>query len=149
MSSLAARIQADTISAMKSGDKHKLETLRGLQSDLKYRRIELGADLSDAEVIGVLRHAAKRRREAIEAFNHGGRADLAGKEATELAVISAYLPADMSDADLDSLVREAIAQSGVASVQDLGKVMAVVMPKIQGRADGKRVSARVRDLLPK
>lgn len=149
MSSLAARIQADTISAMKSGDKHKLETLRGLQSDLKYRRIELGAELSDAEVIGVLRHAAKRRREAIEAFTHGGRADLAGKETTELEVISAYLPADMPDAELDGLVRDAIAQIGAASMQDLGKVMAAVMPKVQGRADGKRVNARVRELLQK
>lgn len=149
MSSLAARIQADTISAMKSGDKHKVETLRGLQSDLKYRRIETGVDLSDADVVGVLRHAAKKRREAIEQFNQGGRRDLADKETAELTLITAYLPADMADADLDGLIREAIAQSGATSRQDLGKVMSAVMPKVQGRADGKRVNARVRELLSK
>jgi uncharacterized protein YqeY len=134
---------------MKSGEKHKVETLRGLQSDLKYRRIEIGADLSEADIVGVLRHAAKKRREAIEQFSKGGRKDLADKESAELALISAYLPADMADADLDNLIRDAIAQSGATSVQDLGKVMSAVMPKVQGGADGKRVNARVRELLSK
>lgn len=147
MSSLAARIQADMIAAMKSGDKFRVGTLRGLSSDLKYRRIEIGKDLSDTDVEAVLRQAAKKRREAMESYSGGGRQDLYDSEAAELEIIAAYLPPELSEAEVDSLIQEAMTEVNATEMKDLGKVMSAVMPKLQGRADGKRVSARVKSLL--
>lgn len=147
MSSLAVRIQADLVTAMKSGDKFRVNTLRGLSSDLKYRKIEVGSELSEADVEAVLRHAAKKRREAMESYNTGGRQDLYDSEAAELEIIAAYLPPDLTDADVDAIISEAMSDVQAASMKDLGKVMSAVMPKLQGRADGKRVSARVKSLL--
>lgn len=147
MSSLAARIQADVISAMKSKESHKVETLRGLSSDLKYKRIQLGRELADEDVLAVLRQAAKRRRESAEAFRQGGREDLALRESTELAMIEVYLPAELSDADLDDLIRAAIGDTGATGAREIGKVMSSVMPKVAGQADGNRVRSRVMILL--
>jgi uncharacterized protein YqeY len=147
VSSLAARIQADVISAMKSKESHKVETLRGLSSDLKYKKIQLGRELADEDVLAVLRQAAKRRRESAEAFRKGGRDDLALRESAELAMIDAYLPAELSDADLDDLIRAAIGDTGATGTREVGKVMSSVMPKVAGLADGNRVRSRVMTLL--
>jgi len=147
LSTLTARIQADLISAMKSGDKFRVATLRGLSSDLKYRRIDTGADLSDADAEAVLRQAAKRRREAMESYSGGGRQDLYDSEAAELEIIAAYLPPELSEADVDTFIQEAMKEVDASEMKDLGKVMSALMPKLQGRADGKRVSARVKSLL--
>jgi len=144
---LTARIQADLIAAMKAGEKHRVETLRGLNSDLKYRRIEIGRELEDPDIVAVLRQAAKKRREAMESYSGGGRQDLFDSEAAELEIISSYLPPELSDAEVDALIREAINEANAAGVRDIGKVMSAVMPKLQGRADGKRVNTRARGLL--
>jgi uncharacterized protein YqeY len=147
VSSLADRIQSDVVAAMKAREALKVETLRGLSSDLKYKRIQLGRDLEDDDVVAVLRSAAKRRRESALAFEKGGREDLAQKEFSELALIELYLPAELSDADLDALVKAAITESGATGARDMGKVMSAVMPKVAGRADGNRVRSRVQTLL--
>jgi len=146
-SELAGRLQKDMVAAMKAKDALKVETLRGLVSDLKYRKIQLGAELADTEVVAVLRSAAKRRRESVEAFERGQRADLAEREGAELALIESYLPAEMSDGDLDGLIRQVLEETGASGPSQLGKVMAAVMPKVAGQADGKRVRARVQALL--
>ena len=147
MSILIARIQEDLVTAMKSGDKFRVGTLRGLSSDLKYRRIDTGEDLSEADVEAVLRQAAKKRREAMESYSGGGRQDLYDSEAAELEIIAAYLPPELSEGDVDALIQEAMQEVNASEMKDLGKVMSAVMPKLQGRADGKRVSARVKSLL--
>lgn len=141
------RIREDMVAAMKAKDALKVETLRGLTSDLKYRRIQAGAELTEADVVSVLRSAAKRRRESVEAFRRGQRSDLADREEAELTIIEAYLPAELSDDDLDHIIRQAAADAGVAGPAGLGKVMSTVMPRVAGRADGNRVRARVQALL--
>jgi uncharacterized protein YqeY len=145
--SLAERIQADLITAMKAREQARVETLRGLGSDLKYRRIELGSDLKEADVVAVLRKAAKKRREAIAAYEQGGRPELAAKEAAELEVIGAYLPAELSDDHLDQLIREVLTEAGAADPSLVGKVMSQVMPKVKGQVSGERVRNRVQTLL--
>ena len=147
MSELAERIQADLVIAMKAGEKQSVETLRGLNSDLKYRRIAEGRDLDDKDVFATLRQAAKKRREAFEAYSKGGRQDLAEKEEAELSLISAYLPAEMSDDQLDEIIREALAQTGADQPSQVGRVMKHVMPRVDGQAPGDRVRARVQALL--
>lgn len=147
MAALAERIQKDMMSAMKAGEKHKVETLRGLASDLKYRKIAEGRDLVEADVESTLKQAAKKRRESIEVYKTGGRGDLAQKEETELAIILSYLPAELSDAELDSLVAEALAVAGSKDPSQLGQMMKLVMPKVSGRASGERVRARVQEYL--
>jgi uncharacterized protein YqeY len=143
MSLLAERIQKDLVSAMKAGEKHKVETLRGLTSDLKYRRIALGHELADADVEATLKQAAKRRRESIEVFKSGGRVDLVAKEESELAIITAYLPPELSDAELDVLVKAAVDESGPRDPSRLGQIMKVVMPRVGQGASGDRVRSRV------
>jgi uncharacterized protein YqeY len=147
--SLTEQIQADVVAAMKSGDKRKLETLRTLQSELKYRQIELRAPLGQADAEAVLRRAAKKRREAIEAFQKGQREDLAGREAAELTVIEAYLPPELSDDRLNAIIRDVLSevQAGADGPPQLGRIMSAVMPRVQGQASGERVRARVQSLL--
>jgi len=147
VSTLAARIQSDVVAAMKSRETLKLETLRGLSSDLKYKKIQLGRELEEDDIVAVLRSAAKRRRESALAFEKGGREDLARKENSELAVIETYLPAELSDDALDAMIRTAITESGATGAKDMGKVMSAVMPKVAGQADGNRVRSRVQTLL--
>ena len=147
MSDLAERIQSDLVSAMKAGEKHIVETLRGLNSDLKYRRIAEGRDLVDKDVFDTLRQAAKKRREAAVAFSKGGRKDLSDKEETELDIISAYLPPDMSDGELDQIIKSVLAETGATEPSHMGQVMKHVMPKVDGQAPGDRVRARVQALL--
>jgi uncharacterized protein YqeY len=136
------QVQADTREAMKAGERDRVAALRlvadALQKDLK----EGGED-----EIAVLRRERKRRLEAAEAFREGGSADRAEGEEAEAREIERYLPAEMSNDDLAALVDEAIAESGASAPGDMGKVMGAVMPKVGGRADGKRVSAAVRERL--
>jgi uncharacterized protein YqeY len=135
------------VSAMKAGLKHKVETLRGLSSDLKYRRIALGQELGEADAEATLRQAAKKRRESIEVFKSGGRQDLAQQEESELAIILSYLPAELSDAELDLLIHTAVDGSGPRDPARLGQVMKLVMPKVGSRAPGDRVRVRVLEYL--
>jgi uncharacterized protein len=137
--SLLETLNADLKEAMKAGDKARLEVVRGLKSDIKYKEIELKHPLSEEEVVAVLSSAAKKRRDSIEQFRAGGREDLANKETSELEIISHYLPQQLSDEELAIHVAAAIQSSGATTPADLGKVMKEVMPKVKGRADGNRL----------
>ena len=143
MASVLERIQADLVRAMKAGDKGTVETLRGLNSDLKYRRIEMGGDLTAADCEAVLRRAAKKRREAMELYRQGQRMDLAEKEEREFTLIQGYLPPELSDEEIDAAVRQSAADVGASGPSDVGRVMAHVMPRLRGQAAGEKVRSRV------
>ena len=144
---LKERITDDMKSAMRAGDKERLGTIRLALAAIKQREVDERIALDDAQVLAVLDKMIKQRREAIAQFQSGGRADLVAKETAEITVLQGYLPAPMSEAEIDALIAEAIAASGAASVKDMGKVMALVKPKAQGRADMGAVSARIRQKL--
>jgi uncharacterized protein YqeY len=145
--SIVERIQADQKSALKAGEKERLSALRLLSSELKNRRIELGRDLTDEDAIEVLMKALKQRRESEEQYAKGGRPELAARETAEAEVIRAYLPAQLSDEELNAMVDAAIAEAGATTVKDMGAVMGRLMPKVKGRAEGAVVSARVKERL--
>jgi len=144
---LKDRISEDVKTAMRSGEKERLGTLRLVQAAIKQREVDERITLNDDQVLAVLEKMLKQRREAITQFEAGGRADLVAKESAEVAVIKTYLPEQMSEADLDALVGDAIKASGASSVKDMGKVMAIVKPKAQGRADMGALSARIKQKL--
>jgi uncharacterized protein YqeY len=135
-------VKEDVTSAMKAGQKDRVSALRLVLSEL-----QKAAKDGDGDELAVLRRERKRRLEAAGQFRDGGRDDLAVQEESEAELIAGYLPAELGDDALDSLVAEAIADSGAATPADMGKVMGVLMPKVDGRADGKRVSAKVKDAL--
>jgi uncharacterized protein YqeY len=145
--SILSRIDDDMKKALKGGDKLKLTVLRGLKSDIKYRQIELGRDINDDDIIGVLSSATKKRKESIEQFAAGKRIDLAEKETAELRIIRQYLPEELSEEELRKLILESIQETGADSPGKLGLVMKDLMPKIKGRADGKYVNKLVLEML--
>ena len=142
--SLKERITEDMKAAMRSGDKDRLGTIRMVQAAIKQREVDERIVLDDTQVLSVVEKMIKQRREAIAQFEAGGRADLVAKEAAELVVLQAYLPAQLSDAEIDSLVGSAIAEVGASSVKDMGKVMALVKTRAAGRADMGVVGARIK-----
>jgi uncharacterized protein YqeY len=142
--SLKERIQEDMKSAMRSGDKERLGTVRLILAGIKQREVDERILLDDTQVLAVLEKMVKQRRESIAQFEAGGRADLVAKETGELAVISAYLPSRLSETELDALIQAAIAESGAASIKDMGKVMGIIKSKAQGRADMAAVGARIK-----
>jgi uncharacterized protein YqeY len=144
---LKERITEDMKSAMRAGEKDRLATIRLALAAIKQREVDERITLDDTQVLAVLEKMIKQRREAITQFESGGRADLVAKETAEIAVLQGYLPAQMTEAELDALIAEAISATGAASVKDMGKVMAVVKPKAQGRADMGAVSARIKQRL--
>jgi uncharacterized protein YqeY len=133
------QVQSDTREAMKAGERERVSALRLIADALQTDAKEGGGD-----EIAVLRRERKRRLEAADAYRDGGAAERAEAEEAEAREIERYLPAEMSDDDLAGLVDEAIAESGAESPRDMGKVMGALMPKVGGRADGKRVSAMVK-----
>ena len=141
---LKNRLQDDMKTALKSKDKDRLGTIRLILAAVKQREVDERIDLDDAAIITVLDRMAKQRRESISQFQNAGRTDLADKEEFELAVIQSYLPAALSDAELDQLIEAAMVESGASSIRDMGKVMALIKPKAQGRADMTALSARVK-----
>lgn len=145
--SLKERIDADYKTAMKVRDAVKVSVLRLLRSAIHNAEIDRQRALTDDEILGVIQSEIRKRRESIEAFQQGGRADLAEREQAELDILEAYLPQPLSRAELEALVRETIREVGALSVRDMGKVMAVLMPKVRGRADGREVNELVRQLL--
>ncbi len=147
MVSISERIDKDIIKALKAGEKEKLIVLRGLKSDLKYRQISVGKDLTEAQVQEVLGSAAKKRRESAEQFAAGGREDLVAKEKAELAIIEAYLPEQMDESQVREIVKAAIEETGADSPKMMGLVMKAVMPKVKGLADGKMVQRLVAEIL--
>jgi uncharacterized protein len=140
--SLLAQIQDDVKDAMKAGEKERVHALRLIVNELQKAAKENGA-----EELEVLQRERKRRYEAAEAYRDGGRADRAEAEEREAQLISTYMPEELSDDDLNAIVGDAVAESGASSPKEMGKVMALVMPQVKGRADGKRVSDAVKERL--
>ena len=144
---LKERITEDMKSAMRSGEKERLGTIRVALAAIKQREVDERVMLDDTQVLAVLEKMIKQRKEAIAQFASGGRSDLVAKETAEITVIEAYLPAQMTGAQIEALIDQAIASSGATSPKDMGKVMAVIKSQAQGRADMSAVSALVRDRL--
>jgi uncharacterized protein len=144
---LKDRLTEDMKNAMRAGEKERLATIRLALAAIKQREVDERISLDDTQVLAVLEKMIKQRREAITQFAAGKRPDLVAKENSEIVVIQAYLPAQLAEAELDTLISEAIAASGATSVKDMGKVMAAVKPKVQGRADMGAVSARIKQKL--
>jgi hypothetical protein len=145
--SLKAQITEDMKSALKAGEKDRLKVLRLILADIKRAEVDGRQELDDAAVLGVIEKAVKQRRDSIEQFEAGNRADLAAIESAELDVIETYLPEQLSDAEIDALVGEAIAETGAESMRDMGKVMGVLKSRAAGKADMGTVSARVKSRL--
>jgi uncharacterized protein YqeY len=142
--SLKSRIQEDMKSAMRSAAKERLGTIRMLMAAIKQREVDERIELDDSQILAVIDKMVKQRRESITQFEAGGRQDLVAKEAEELKLLSDYLPAQLSEAELDALISEAIASSGATSIKDMGKVMGLIKSKAQGRADMGAVGARIK-----
>jgi uncharacterized protein len=144
---LKDRITDDMKAALRAGAKERLGTIRLALAAIKQREVDERITLDDAQVLAVLEKMIKQRREAITQFQTGGRADLVAKETAEIAVLQGYLPAQMSESEIDELIAQSIAATGATSIRDMGKVMALVKPKAQGRADLGAVSARIKQKL--
>src|ERR1041385_987174 len=143
---LAQRIDSDLKDAMRARDATKLGVLRMLKSAMKYAAIEKSgaeAELDDAELTQVIRKQVKQRQDSIESFEKGGRAELAEKEKSELAILNQYLPAALSAEELSRIVRETIAEVGATSRAQMGTVMKALGPKVAGCADGRTLSQEV------
>jgi hypothetical protein len=141
---LRERVQNDMKSAMKAGDKRRLGVVRLMLAAMKQREVDERIALNDAEVLSVLDKMVKQRRDSLEQYAQAGRDDLAEQERYELEVIRTYLPTALSDEELARLVGEAIAATGAQSMKDMGKVMGILRPQVQGRADMAAVSALVK-----
>jgi uncharacterized protein YqeY len=144
---LKDRITEDMKTAMRAGEKERLATIRLILAAVKQREVDERISLDDSQVLAAIEKMIKQRKEAIVQFEAGGRADLVAKETAEIAILQAYLPAQMSDAEIDALIAEAIASTGAASIKDMGNVMGAVKAKAQGRADMGAVSARIKQKL--
>jgi uncharacterized protein YqeY len=144
---LVDRLTEDMKTAMKARESLRVQTLRFTLADIKNVRIEKGEDLTDEDVVQVLRRAVKRREESIEQYRQGGREDLAEKETAEAEILRVYLPQMMDGAALTAAVDAAIAETGATSLKEMGKVMKHVMSAYAGKVDGKQVQAVVRERL--
>jgi uncharacterized protein YqeY len=144
---LKERITEDMKTAMRAAEKERLATVRLLLAAIKQREVDERITLDDGQVLAVIEKMIKQRREAITQFESGGRSDLVAKETAEIGVLQGYLPAQLTPAEIDALIAEAIAATGAASVKDMGKVMGFVKPKAQGRADMGALSARIKQKL--
>jgi uncharacterized protein len=142
--SLKERLQEDMKAAMRSGEKDRLGCIRLIMAAVKQREVDERITLDDTQLLGVLEKMGKQRRESIAQFQAGGRADLVAKENAELAIINAYMPAPLADDELDALINETIAQTGASTIKDMGKVMAIIKAKAQGRADMAAVGTRIK-----
>ena len=145
--SLKARITEDMKSAMRAGEKDRLSCIRMLQAGIKQREVDERIELDDAQVLAVIDKMIKQRRESVAQFQAGNRADLVAKESVEIDLLSGYLPAQLGDAELATLIKDAITATGASSMKDMGKVMGILKPKVQGRADMGALSARIKAAL--
>jgi uncharacterized protein YqeY len=141
---LKSQIQTDMKTAMKAGDKPRLGVIRLILAAVKQREVDERIELDDSQVLAVLDKMVKQRRDSITQFSGAGRQDLADQEQFELEVIQGYLPAALSEAELSALLESALAETGAAAMSDMGKVMAVLRPQVQGRADMGAVSTLVK-----
>ncbi|KFN43486.1 GatB/YqeY domain-containing protein [Arenimonas oryziterrae] len=142
--SLKAKLVEDMKTAMKAGEKDRLGVIRLVQADIKRREVDERIEADDAVVLAILEKAVKQRKDSISQFEAAAREDLAAIERYELSVIQAYLPAQMSTAEVEAAVVASIAESGATGPQDMGKVMAVLKPKVAGRADMGALSGLVK-----
>lgn len=130
--------------AMRAGEKPRLAVIRLINAAIKQREVDERISLDDAQVTAVLDKMVKQRRESLSHYEQAGRDDLSGQEKFEIDVIQQYLPEPLGDTELDALINAALAQSGATSIKDMGKVMGILKPQIQGRADMAQVSARIK-----
>ncbi|MGA9855229.1 MAG: GatB/YqeY domain-containing protein [Gammaproteobacteria bacterium] len=142
--SLKEKITNDMKDAMRAGDKARLSTVRLMLAAIKQREVDERITLDDVQVLAVLDKMLKQRRDSVTQFEKGKRQDLADQELYEIKLIQAYLPAQFSEAELEQLVTDAIKASAAASIKDMGKVMGLLKPQVQGRADMGAVSARIK-----
>ncbi len=142
--SIKDRIQDDLKQAMRDRNQARVDTLRLLTAGIKQREVDERVTLDDVQILAVIDKLIKQSRESIEHYEKGGRADLVAKERADVAVWQVYLPQPLTPAEIEQLVTEALGATGAASVKDMGKVMGVLKPKLQGRADIGQVSARVK-----
>jgi uncharacterized protein len=142
--SVLEQVQADAAAALKAGDRERAGALRTLASELQNAAKEARGE---GDEVAVLRRERKRRLEAADAYGEAGRDDLAATERGEAELIEGYFPAELSDEELERLVGDAVAETGASSPKEMGRVMSLVMPRVEGRADGRRVSAVVREKL--
>ena len=143
-SSLKEQIVAEMKSAMKAGEKERLGTIRLILSAVKQIEVDTRAELNDQDLIGILDKMAKQRRESIQQFEQAGRTDLADKEKSELVIITDYLPQALSEDEITQLIDQAVSQTSAESMKDMGAVMAILKPQMQGRADMSQVSKLIK-----
>jgi uncharacterized protein YqeY len=142
--SLKGRITDDMKAAMRSGEKERLGVIRMITSAIKQREVDERIELDDNQVLSVLEKMIKQRKESLAQFQAGNRQDLVDKESAEIALLQTYMPAALSDAEIDAMITAAIAASGAASIKDMGKVMGLIKAQAQGKADMAAVGAKIK-----
>jgi uncharacterized protein YqeY len=142
--SLKERITEDMKAAMRSGEKERLGVIRMITSAIKQREVDERIVLDDSQVLSVLEKMIKQRKESLVQFQAGNRQDLVEKEAAEITLLQGYLPSQLSDAEIDALISDAVSATGAATIKDMGKVMAVIKGKAQGRTDMAAVGAKIK-----
>jgi uncharacterized protein YqeY len=146
-SALKNNLQDAMKAAMKAGDNQRLAVIRLIMSALKQVEVDERVELDDTRITGILDKMLKQRRESISMFDQAGRGDLASIERAEIEVIQAFLPQPLSDDEIDAIVKEAISQTGAASIKDMGKVMGIVRPQVIGRGDMSVISEKIKTTL--
>ena len=141
------KLDQEMILAAKATDKIRLSALRMLKNGMHNREIDLKRELNETEFFQLLSGMVKQRKDSIEQFDKGGRPDLVAKEEAELKVIQEFMPVQMSEAELDEVIAEAVRETGAVGVRDMGKVMKILMPKVAGKADGKTIGEKVKFVL--
>lgn len=144
MSEIIQRIKSSTIEAMRAGEKSRLTVLRSISAAFKQIEIDERIELDDARALAVLDKMCKQRRESSEQYTAAGRDDLLAQEQSELVILQEFMPAQLSESELDSMIDEALASTGAASIKEMGKVMGILKPKLAGRADMSAVSAAIK-----
>jgi uncharacterized protein YqeY len=147
LSTLKGRITDDMKAAMRSGEKERLGVIRMITAAIKQREVDERITLDDAQVLSVLEKMVKQRKESVVQFEAGNRPDLVEKENAEITLLQSYLPAQLSDAEIDALIADTIAATGATSIKDMGKVMGLIKGKAQGRADMAVVGAKIKSKL--
>ncbi|NIN61166.1 MAG: GatB/YqeY domain-containing protein [Gammaproteobacteria bacterium] len=146
-SGIKHRISDDVKNAMRSKDKERLSTLRMITAAIKQKEVDERADLDDGQVLAVLDKMAKQHRDSIEQYQKAGRDDLVAKETSELEVVKSYLPEQLSEAEIRQIIKETIQATGASRMQDMGKLMGQLKPRLQGRADMGKVSGLIKQAL--
>lgn len=145
--SLMQKIDEDLRGALKSSEKNRLSVLRMAKSAIKNRQIQKGEELTDDEIQSVLSSIIKQGRDSIEQFSKAGRTELVAKEEEEISVLQGYLPKQLSREEIDVIILDAVRETAPKNIQEIGKVMRILMPKIKGVANGKYVNERVKELI--